>query len=491
MGIKGVGQAFIDRHSLVSNVTNLNGLLEIAGGCPVYVDLFGSFFSLLPKARSHEDFIASARRIRKLLPPADNITLVLDGKISLEKELEHHKRANNRKEAMLRWGKKLDALEADPKMKISKSKWRKMKKLKDKSFKLSATDKRILHDELIQTGFNVVIADGEADVHIAKSSLPFIAVSGDSDFLFHRNINCCARPKLIRGCLSFHILERGVVMARLEISEPQLLALAIVSGNDYSQNIKGFSVGRNLAMVKSITSTSVYEIVETYINQVKSSSLANFDAALKIFEDLDETQLLEDGETWVHEWDKLLLQYKYLQKAHIRDNDVKPLILSNRSILHMHYKQPNPFRPIHLLQNYPCLLLNTATNKDNPTINVRYQYKEVVVIKKPFTANPETIKVTKKNLNKPSVPKKRKLTDKDSKKQETNKLGSKSLKSTRKAREDILLTEEQKEASKCRIVKHLNHTKEYAMMMSMKKKFALKTIEIGCLKRRIRFTAAT
>ncbi len=66
-----------------------------------------------------------------------------------------------------------------------------MESLKSRSFKLNSYDQMMLADELNKAGYNVVMAEGEADVYIAKVAVPFIAISGDSDVSFHSSINCC------------------------------------------------------------------------------------------------------------------------------------------------------------------------------------------------------------------------------------------------------------------------------------------------------------
>ena len=69
------------------------------GGVPIFVELFGCFYSILPKSREADDIIVSVGRITKLLPPAHNIHLVLDGQSSLQKHNEQQRRRRLRKVA--------------------------------------------------------------------------------------------------------------------------------------------------------------------------------------------------------------------------------------------------------------------------------------------------------------------------------------------------------------------------------------------------------
>ena len=49
------------------------------------------------------------------------------------------------------------------------------------------------------------------------------------------------------------------------MNRQQLLALAIISGNDYVKNIYGFGIGRNIKIIQSLTITNdVTKIVEEY-----------------------------------------------------------------------------------------------------------------------------------------------------------------------------------------------------------------------------------
>jgi 5'-3' exonuclease len=73
------------------------------------VDLFGSFYSILPKGRTQTDFDSSVRRLAKLLPPAANIHLVLDGKPTQQKKLTQMSRHESRQQDL----KKLETLMAE------------------------------------------------------------------------------------------------------------------------------------------------------------------------------------------------------------------------------------------------------------------------------------------------------------------------------------------------------------------------------------------
>ncbi|KAI3655543.1 hypothetical protein MP638_002320, partial [Amoeboaphelidium occidentale] len=82
------------------------------------------------------------------------------------------------------------------------------------------------------------------------------------------------------------------VLSTLKINLVGLNALGVISGNDYSPNLKGCGIASNYLWLRSISSTqqtSVTDIVKKYCEQQETTNA--FGKALKVFEHLKETFL--------------------------------------------------------------------------------------------------------------------------------------------------------------------------------------------------------
>ncbi|KAI3629972.1 hypothetical protein MIR68_011407 [Amoeboaphelidium protococcarum] len=152
---------------------------------------------------------------------------------------------------------KLNGLPKDSR--VSKSKWSQIRKLKLSPWLLHDSESSQLRQKLSDAGYRVDLAAGEADVHIANA-----------------------------------------VCSKLKISNDQWVSLAIVSGNDYSDNVYGFGFGKNLNIIRSIDfGYNVKQIVVQYAKIMDAGS--QFDVALQVFDDCYESfnsqSLNEEGRT--------------------------------------------------------------------------------------------------------------------------------------------------------------------------------------------------
>ena len=355
MGVKAIGKNFINKHSLVSESITVKELYEQEAhtGMTIYLDLFGAFFSLLPKTRSSDDIAICVGRLVKLIPPSDRLVIVVDGKGSREKQATHSKRQASRDTSLAKFGRLLSELQQQYSDKrVSKSKWKAIQKAKNHSFRLNSSDKARLIEALRSKGYAVVLADGEADVYIAQQNNP-LGISNDSDLLFHRNIRVCGRPKLIGNHIVFDMIERPNVLSRLSLSEPQLVSFAIVSGNDYSENIWGYGPAKNLQIIRDIDENLVSDIVSKYRDIARPKEgrpESNFDGALKIFDRLSE-DIIDDIGNNNDIWDVMEKEYQeYCDQYQRWKIEKKELAETDFSKLYLKYAQQNPFRPLYELE---------------------------------------------------------------------------------------------------------------------------------------------
>ncbi|KAI3640831.1 hypothetical protein MIR68_001709 [Amoeboaphelidium protococcarum] len=218
----------------------------------IMVDFNGTFCRHLRRIynRSKNPLEASIRLVKTVLPLnqmvmvqgearplKDIVTLVFEGEQTCEKSQTSLKRVNARLKQILKLRNCLENLPVDKK--VSKAKWCMIGKLERSTWHFKADDASNLHQELIKAGYNVEVACGEADVHIAKCKDPVVAVSFDSDLFMHKNVLVAAKPKFDSGLMKFFVLERKVVCDKLNLTNSAWVALAVVLGNDYSDNVKG------------------------------------------------------------------------------------------------------------------------------------------------------------------------------------------------------------------------------------------------------------
>ncbi|KAI3632336.1 hypothetical protein MIR68_009442 [Amoeboaphelidium protococcarum] len=183
---------------------------------------------------------------------------------------------------------------------VSRSKWSQIRKLKLSPWLLHDSESSQLRQKLSDAGYRVDLAAGEADVHIAKFCQPIVAISFDSDLFMHKNIKVATKPTFKSGLMKYLVMERSAVCSKLKISNDQWVSLAIVSGNDYSDNVYGFGFGKNLNIIRSIDfGYNVKQIVAQYAKIMDAGS--QFDLALQVFDNCYESfniqSLYEEGRT--------------------------------------------------------------------------------------------------------------------------------------------------------------------------------------------------
>ena len=87
-------------------------------------------------------------------------------------------------------------------------------------------------------GYQVLCAEGEADLLLSNTGLEkggICVISFDSDFAFRRGITLWWRPRFRDGKLFVQTIDREEALCSLGLTESKLVALAILSGNDYTQ----------------------------------------------------------------------------------------------------------------------------------------------------------------------------------------------------------------------------------------------------------------
>lgn len=99
-------------------------------------------------------------------------------------------------------------------------------------------------------GWEVIISDSEADLEIARDCRPEdVVLSRDSDLLAYKQVVTIWRPTKGRQVMVYHLPD---VLKTIGLSRGQLTALAIVSKNDYSSNVRSLGCISNFGIIKHL-----------------------------------------------------------------------------------------------------------------------------------------------------------------------------------------------------------------------------------------------
>ncbi|KAI7817767.1 hypothetical protein BC939DRAFT_496420 [Gamsiella multidivaricata] len=240
----------------------------------VEVDLFGAFYGSLVRQIT-DDYdpskvravgLTMAARLAKDFTPAQ-CTIHIDGAPSQQKRNEHIRRKN-------RLTADLKKLQAD------------LKVMSTKSSNGQWTSKSVVTK--IKKGLRDVYrfdaaAKTEADTCIARTltmAAGSFVVSADSDLLIYPSVTKVLRP-IFHG-LAYALYTKESVTNALHVpSADYVTLLGIVSKNDYTENIPGLEIVRNLEIIRALPqSPDIRHMLDAY----------RFMAAIKTHEVIDQSR---------------------------------------------------------------------------------------------------------------------------------------------------------------------------------------------------------
>ena len=254
------------------------------------VDLFGSFFADVRRLCMVKNYHALAALLRQRLIGED-ITIVIDGKPTIQKAATHDKRKVKIDAAQKRYQTALKAAH-DAKRRRPRH-YKAIHKARVDAFRFTDEHKIGMKKAFETVGFKVVIAPGEADVYIGSLTGSFVAVSADSDVCFYRNVQRCVRPIRAGHVYKYNLITKESLMLVAKLSSNGLVALAILSGNDYDKNVRGYGINK----VKNLLQTfegggvrTVEELVELFrkrlhVEQTFANSISIFEYQKEDFVD--------------------------------------------------------------------------------------------------------------------------------------------------------------------------------------------------------------
>ena len=230
---------------------------------PTYrVDLQACLFHLIRRAYTRHPANVAHHIVESGLfkiGSKETMVLYLDGQPAKEKTMTHDRRKKAQADAVGKAQKLLVHFEEriTKSQRVRKQLFASIGKQIRKAFYWSLDDRKEFASFLEQNGWRVRIASTEADVKIARDTVPGdIVVTTDSDLLFYGTINTVIRP-ISKGRFLVYRIED--ILNKLQLSRVQWTVLGIVSRNDYNHNVPSLGVESNYKIISGLGSEGKLE----------------------------------------------------------------------------------------------------------------------------------------------------------------------------------------------------------------------------------------
>ncbi|KAG0334604.1 hypothetical protein BG000_008191, partial [Podila horticola] len=224
----------------------------------------------------------------------DNVILYIDGKAAAEKDITTTERWKLRLEKLKMAAESIHLFESaitNATPWPGKEKDRKFRSNLQGAWYLSPEKRKELGNYLESKGWKVQHAKHEADVALGRDCRPNdIVVSTDSDMLAYDLIQTIARP--FSGG-RFMMYKKADIIRHMRLDTVyHLQALAVVSRNDYSSNIRSMGFANNVAIIRTCkleenVQNPVNVIILKYLAsdmvQLKNVKAQDFNVPLQVF----------------------------------------------------------------------------------------------------------------------------------------------------------------------------------------------------------------
>ncbi|KAF8919707.1 hypothetical protein BGZ58_004589, partial [Dissophora ornata] len=227
----------------------------------------------------------------------EELVLYVDGHPAAEKANTHHQREQVRHNACDRAHRALVSLQdrLQTNKRIRKHHIKTANKELRSAFSWTIEDRRAFVDYMANKGYEIFLCATEADVKIAADCKEEdIVVTGDSDLLIYKSVPAVWRPMGRGKSRRYWQYDKAAVLDALDVTSTQLVALAVISGNDYADNIRTLGIETNRKLIKKLEDGDEASIVQDYLtlpevirktgkNDADDWTSALFDNALKVF----------------------------------------------------------------------------------------------------------------------------------------------------------------------------------------------------------------
>ncbi|KAG0073939.1 hypothetical protein BGZ93_004656, partial [Podila epicladia] len=114
-------------------------------------------------------------------------------------------------------------------------------------------DRQAFVDYMAKKGYDIILCDTEADIKIAADcEEEDVVVTGDSDLLIYKSVPAVWRPMGGGKSRRYWLYNKAAVLDALDVTSTQLVALAVISGNDYTRNIPTLGIETNRKLIKKL-----------------------------------------------------------------------------------------------------------------------------------------------------------------------------------------------------------------------------------------------
>lgn len=201
----------------------------------IHLDLVGAFYRSIREyflhCHEHDDrmkTIAANRLLAEISTVVDkrNAILYIDGTPTFERDFAHGKRL----EKLSKTQELLEQEICSYNKLHTKQRHKTIIKLAKQMFRVDADIEHTIYKVAKKSGWNVKVADGEAEVAIGKSG--GIVLTQDSDMLFYPNIDTVICP--FDGTYRFY--NKKDILQKLNLSSEYFTALGILAKNDYDDD---------------------------------------------------------------------------------------------------------------------------------------------------------------------------------------------------------------------------------------------------------------
>lgn len=121
------------------------------------------------------------------------------------------------------------------------------------AFSWTLEDRRAFVNYMENKGYEVILCATEADVKIAADCKEEdVVVTGDGDLLIYKSVPAVWRPMGRGKSRRYWLYNKAAVLDTLDVTSTQLVALAVISGNDYTGNIPTLGIETNRKLIKKL-----------------------------------------------------------------------------------------------------------------------------------------------------------------------------------------------------------------------------------------------
>lgn len=201
----------------------------------IHVDMVGAFYDSIRRCflncHEHEESkkITAANRVLAEINRVVNkrrCILYIDGIPTLERDYGHSKRL----EKLLGIQEQLEKEVSKYVKNHTKLRHKTIMYLARQLFRVSPDIENVVYETAVKSGWNVVFAEGEAEVAIAKTG--GIVLTRDSDMLFYPKIDTVICP--FDGAYRFY--NKKIMLPKLDLSSESFTVLGILAKNDYDED---------------------------------------------------------------------------------------------------------------------------------------------------------------------------------------------------------------------------------------------------------------